>query len=195
MPVFFWEKELPQSTVLTVFLWKLSICRHLNFFVFPSLFVTAIYGFNPFRLKTVNLSAPELSSFFLPFFQIGDVSDEELLDLLNLAMSSDAATIVRRARELLSSKVDPLQLLAQLANLIMDVLAGNHPSDSSEARRVTGKHTCMLSFLSLKVMYLHIKCPQILYAVVNKLCRSARYCINLLNTLAVLLEIRLCFFH
>nr|CAB3481977.1 unnamed protein product [Digitaria exilis] len=35
---------------------------------------------------------------------IGDVSDEELLDLLNLAMSSDAATIVRRARELLSSK-------------------------------------------------------------------------------------------
>ncbi|XP_062192718.1 protein STICHEL-like 2 [Phragmites australis] len=72
---------------------------------------------------------------------IGDISDEELLDLLNLAMSSDAATIVRRARELLSSKVDPLQLLAQLANLIMDILAGKHPSDSSEVRRVTGKHT------------------------------------------------------
>ncbi|RCV30280.1 hypothetical protein SETIT_6G081800v2 [Setaria italica] len=72
---------------------------------------------------------------------IGDVSDEELLDLLNLAMSSDAATIVRRARELLSSKVDPLQLLAQLANLIMDVLASKHLSDSSEVRRVTGKHT------------------------------------------------------
>uniref|UniRef100_A0A0E0EH94 AAA+ ATPase domain-containing protein n=1 Tax=Oryza meridionalis TaxID=40149 RepID=A0A0E0EH94_9ORYZ len=35
---------------------------------------------------------------------IGDVSDEELLDLLNLAFSSDAATIVRSARELLSSK-------------------------------------------------------------------------------------------
>ncbi|OEL19898.1 Protein STICHEL-like 2 [Dichanthelium oligosanthes] len=35
---------------------------------------------------------------------VSDVSDEELLDLLNLAMSSDAATIVRRARELLSSK-------------------------------------------------------------------------------------------
>jgi DNA polymerase III gamma/tau subunit len=75
--------------------------------------------------------------------QIGDVSDEELLDLLNLAMSSDAATVVRRAREVLSSKVDPLQLLAQLANLIMDILAGKHQSDSSEVRRVTGKHTCM----------------------------------------------------
>ncbi|CAO2200123.1 unnamed protein product [Urochloa humidicola] len=72
---------------------------------------------------------------------MGDVSDEELLDLLNLAMSSDAATIVRRARELLSSKVDPLQLLAQLANLIMDILAAKHPSDSPEVRRVTGKHT------------------------------------------------------
>ncbi|KAF0914881.1 hypothetical protein E2562_032801 [Oryza meyeriana var. granulata] len=72
---------------------------------------------------------------------IGDVSDEELLDLLNLAFSSDAATIVRRARELLSSKVDPLQLLAQLANLIMDILAGRHQSDSSEVRKVTGKHT------------------------------------------------------
>lgn len=78
------------------------------------------------------------------FFQIGDVSDEELLDLLNLAFSSDAATIVRRARELLSSKVDPLQLLAQLANLIMDILAGRHQSDSQEVRKVTGKHTCML---------------------------------------------------
>ncbi|KAM0919283.1 hypothetical protein ACQ4PT_008221 [Festuca glaucescens] len=72
---------------------------------------------------------------------IGDVSDEELLDLLNLSMSSDAATIVRRARELLSSKVDPLQLLAQLANLIMDILAGKHHSDSSEVRKVTGKNT------------------------------------------------------
>ena len=81
------------------------------------------------------------------YWQIGDVSDEELLDLLNLSMSSDAATIVRRARELLSSKVDPLQLLAQLANLIMDILAGKHHSDSSEVRKVTGKNTCMSPYL------------------------------------------------
>ena len=80
-------------------------------------------------------------------WQIGDVSDEELLDLLNLSMTSDAATIVRRARELLSSKVDPLQLLAQLANLIMDILAGKHHSDSSEVRKVTGKNTCMFPSL------------------------------------------------
>lgn len=115
--------------------------------------------------------------FFLPPFpQIGDVSDEELLDLLNLAMSSDAATIVRRARELLSSKVDPLQLLAQLANLIMDVLASKHLSDSSEVRRVTGKHTCMLSSLSrFKIVQLRIIWPQICYAIVDKFFRSAVY--------------------
>ena len=81
------------------------------------------------------------------YCQIGDVSDEELLDLLNLSMTSDAATIVRMARELLSSKVDPLQLLAQLANLIMDILAGKHHSDSSEVRKVTGKNTCMFPSL------------------------------------------------
>lgn len=110
--------------------------------------------------------------FSFPFsLQIGDVSDEELLDLLNLAMSSDAATIVRRARELLSSKVDPLQLLAQLANLIMDVLAAKHPADSSEVRRVTGRHTCMLSSLmSFKIMQLHIKWPQNCCAIADKFC-------------------------
>lgn len=91
-------------------------------------------------------------------------------------MSSDAATIVRRARELLSSKVDPLQLLAQLANLIMDILAAKHPSDLSEVRRVTGKQTCMVSSLSsFKIAQLHIKWPQFCYAIVDKLFISARY--------------------
>ncbi|KAL5230084.1 hypothetical protein ABZP36_028860 [Zizania latifolia] len=84
------------------------------------------------------------------FDLLGDVSDEELLDLLNLAMSSDAATIVRRARELLSSKVDPLQLLAQLANLIMDILAGRHQSDSSEVRKVTDDGAAALKDESLE---------------------------------------------
>jgi DNA polymerase III gamma/tau subunit len=76
-------------------------------------------------------------------------------------MSSDAATIVRRARELLSSKVDPLQLLAQLANLIMDILAGKHDSDSSDVRKVTGKNTCtFLPFVAKQ----YEKCMQICYS-------------------------------
>ncbi|XP_074587441.1 protein STICHEL-like 2 isoform X2 [Curcuma longa] len=55
---------------------------------------------------------------------IGVVSDDELLSLLDLALSSDTANTVRRARELMMTRVDPLQLVSQLANVIMDILAG-----------------------------------------------------------------------
>ncbi|PNY11505.1 DNA polymerase III subunit gamma/tau [Trifolium pratense] len=54
----------------------------------------------------------------------GIVSDAELLDLLDLAMSPDTTNTVIRARELMRSRIDPLQLVSQLANLIMDILAG-----------------------------------------------------------------------
>lgn len=76
--------------------------------------------------------------------QIGVVSDDELLDLLDLALSSDTANTVRRARELMSSRVDPLQLVSQLANLIMDILAGKCQSGFSEVgRNFIGRHACM----------------------------------------------------
>ncbi|KAG6404285.1 hypothetical protein SASPL_136531 [Salvia splendens] len=66
----------------------------------------------------------------------GVVSDDELLDLLYLAMSSDASNTVRKARELMGSGVDPLELTSQLASLIMDILARKCPSDGvSETRR------------------------------------------------------------
>ncbi|XP_016469558.2 protein STICHEL isoform X1 [Nicotiana tabacum] len=58
---------------------------------------------------------------------IGVVSDEKLLELLELAMSSDTAETVKRARELLDSGVDPIVLMSQLATLIMDIIAGTHP--------------------------------------------------------------------
>ncbi|XXG87034.1 hypothetical protein AAC387_Pa11g1820 [Persea americana] len=57
---------------------------------------------------------------------IGIVSDERLLDLLELAMSSDTAETVRRARELMDSGVDPMALMSQLAGLIMDIIAGTY---------------------------------------------------------------------
>ncbi|CAK7336594.1 unnamed protein product [Dovyalis caffra] len=66
---------------------------------------------------------------------IGVVSDDELLDLLDLALSSDTSSTVIRARELMRSRIDPMQLVSQLANLIMDVLAGKCQDDSSEVRR------------------------------------------------------------
>ncbi|KAG9446429.1 hypothetical protein H6P81_012557 [Aristolochia fimbriata] len=61
----------------------------------------------------------------------GIVSDEELLELLDLALSSDTSNTVRRARELMRSRVDPMQLISQLANLIMDILAGRCQSGNS----------------------------------------------------------------
>ncbi|XVF23176.1 hypothetical protein REPUB_Repub13aG0014700 [Reevesia pubescens] len=57
---------------------------------------------------------------------VGVVSDEKLLELLDLAMSSDTAETVKRARELMDSGVDPMVLMSQLASLIMDIIAGTY---------------------------------------------------------------------
>ncbi|KAJ7946509.1 protein STICHEL [Quillaja saponaria] len=57
---------------------------------------------------------------------VGVVSDDKLLELLELAMSSDTAETVKRARELMDSGVDPLVLMSQLASLIMDIIAGTY---------------------------------------------------------------------
>ncbi|KAG6600701.1 Protein STICHEL, partial [Cucurbita argyrosperma subsp. sororia] len=66
---------------------------------------------------------------------VGIVSDEKLLELLALAMSSNTAETVKRARELMDSGVDPLVLMSQLASLIMDIIAGTYniidPKDSA----------------------------------------------------------------
>ncbi|KAF3440658.1 hypothetical protein FNV43_RR18942 [Rhamnella rubrinervis] len=57
---------------------------------------------------------------------VGVVSDEKLLELLDLAMSSDTAETVKRARELMDAGVDPMVLTTQLASLIMDIIAGTY---------------------------------------------------------------------
>lgn len=81
--------------------------------------------------------------------QIGVVSDDELIDLLNLAFSSDTSNTVRRARELMSSKVDPMQLVSQLANLIMDILSGRFQSGTSDVARIFfDTHTCKCESVS-----------------------------------------------
>lgn len=58
--------------------------------------------------------------------QVGVVSDEKLLELLELALSSDTAETVKRARELLDLGADPIVLMSQLASLIMDIIAGTY---------------------------------------------------------------------
>lgn len=66
--------------------------------------------------------------------QIGAVSDDELLELLHLALSSDTSNTVKRARELMRSRIDPMQLISQLANLIMDILAGKCQISACEGK-------------------------------------------------------------
>ncbi|TYJ25622.1 hypothetical protein E1A91_A07G062200v1 [Gossypium mustelinum] len=86
----------------------------------------------------------------LTYELIGTVSDDELLDLLDLALSCDTSNTVIRARELMRSKIDPMQLISQLTNLIMDILAGKCEEGSSEARRkFFGKHTSESSLQKL----------------------------------------------
>ncbi|XP_078168931.1 protein STICHEL-like 2 isoform X2 [Carex rostrata] len=72
---------------------------------------------------------------------IGDVSEDELVELLDLAFSSDAASVVVRAREIMSSKVDPTQLSSQLTNLIMEILAGKCQQGSPEITQKFNRHT------------------------------------------------------
>ncbi|KAL8144132.1 hypothetical protein V2J09_017164 [Rumex salicifolius] len=63
---------------------------------------------------------------------VGIVSDEKLLELLELAISSNTAETVKRSRELLDSGADPLVLMPQLASLIMDIIAGNYLLDGGK---------------------------------------------------------------
>ncbi|PHU14935.1 hypothetical protein BC332_16140 [Capsicum chinense] len=55
------------------------------------------------------------------------VTDEKLLELLELVMLSDTAETVKRARKLLDLGVDSIILMSQLATLIMDIIAETHP--------------------------------------------------------------------
>lgn len=57
-------------------------------------------------------------------------------------MSSDSSKTVVRARELMRSRIDPMQLISQLANLIMDILAGCQEGCSEVRRRFSSRHTC-----------------------------------------------------
>ncbi|CAM6082787.1 unnamed protein product [Calypogeia fissa] len=67
---------------------------------------------------------------------VGLVSDEKLIELLDLAMSSEAVSTVRCIRDLLDGGVEPLALVSQLATLITDVLAGTY--EVSRERRNKG---------------------------------------------------------
>ncbi|PIN18299.1 Replication factor C, subunit RFC4 [Handroanthus impetiginosus] len=78
----------------------------------------------------------------------GFVADDELLDLLQLALSFDASNTVKSARELMRSRIDPLQLTSQLSNLIMDILAGKCEKGVCELKLTTRELSHALQVLS-----------------------------------------------
>lgn len=69
---------------------------------------------------------------------MGAVSDDKLLELLDLAMSSNANETVIKARELLGSGIDPRVLTSQMLSLI----------DPGNSRSIFGGRSRKLLFLS-----------------------------------------------
>lgn len=99
-------------------------------------------------LDALSISYCQLSFSYHFCLQVGSVSDDELIELLDLALSSDTTNTVRRARELMASAIDPLQLVSQLANLIMDILSGRCQSAVTEvSKSFLGRYACKYPFL------------------------------------------------
>lgn len=57
---------------------------------------------------------------------VGLISDEKLVDLLDLALSADTVNTVKNLREIMEAGGEPLALMSQLATIITDILAGSY---------------------------------------------------------------------
>lgn len=73
--------------------------------------------------------------FFYFILQVGLISDEKLVDLLDLALSADTVNTVKNLRVIMETGVDPLGLMSQLATIITDVLAGSYDFTRGRPRR------------------------------------------------------------
>ncbi|KAB1221542.1 Protein STICHEL-like 3 [Morella rubra] len=66
---------------------------------------------------------------------VGLISDEKLVDLLDLALSADTINTVKNLRVIMESGVEPLALMSQLATVITDILAGSYDFKKERLRR------------------------------------------------------------
>ncbi|KZV47504.1 protein STICHEL-like 3 [Dorcoceras hygrometricum] len=66
---------------------------------------------------------------------VGLISDDKLVDLLDLALSADTVNTVKNLREIMESGVEPLALMSQLATVITDILAGNYDFHKRRPKR------------------------------------------------------------
>jgi DNA polymerase III gamma/tau subunit len=63
------------------------------------------------------------------------VSDDKLVDLLDLALSADTVNTVKTLRDITETGVEPLALMSQLATIITDILAGTYTLTRERVRR------------------------------------------------------------
>ncbi|KFK31528.1 hypothetical protein AALP_AA6G124300 [Arabis alpina] len=66
---------------------------------------------------------------------VGLISDEKLVDLLDLALSADTVNTVKSLRIIMETSVEPLALMSQLATVITDILAGSYDFAKDQCRR------------------------------------------------------------
>ncbi|KAK8608138.1 hypothetical protein V6N13_023569 [Hibiscus sabdariffa] len=66
---------------------------------------------------------------------VGLISDEKLVDLLDLALSADTVNTVKSLRVIMENGVEPLALMSQLATVITDILAGCYDFAKERHRR------------------------------------------------------------
>lgn len=66
---------------------------------------------------------------------VGLVSDEKLVDLLDLALSADTVNTVKNLRMIMETGVEPLALMSQLATVITDILAGSYDFAKDQRKR------------------------------------------------------------
>ncbi|KAG6692203.1 hypothetical protein I3842_10G102500 [Carya illinoinensis] len=66
---------------------------------------------------------------------VGLISDEKLVDLLDLALSADTVNTVKNLRVIMETGVEPLALMSQLATVITDILAGSYDFKKERLRR------------------------------------------------------------
>ncbi|XP_054777665.1 protein STICHEL-like 3 [Prosopis cineraria] len=66
---------------------------------------------------------------------VGLISDEKLVDLLDLALSADTVNTVKNLRVIMETGVEPLALMSQLATVITDILAGTYDFTRERRRR------------------------------------------------------------
>uniref|UniRef100_A0ACD5U1E6 Uncharacterized protein n=1 Tax=Avena sativa TaxID=4498 RepID=A0ACD5U1E6_AVESA len=66
---------------------------------------------------------------------VGLVSDDKLVNLLDLALSADTANTVKALRDITETGVEPLSLMSQLATIITDILAGTYTFTQGGVRR------------------------------------------------------------